>query len=154
LKKLELLRKKIFNPHRVVECTTDLSDLQKADIIISCTNTNDPILFSNHIHPEKKVFIIDIAVPGSVAEEVKSLENVVFCKNASTVYLPDEPDFLISTHTPAGKVFCCAAEVMLAALYDVQLPLKGHLDSESVKAMMQLGIMEGFLNMKTYALSV
>lgn len=154
MKKLELLRKKIFTPNRSVECTTDLFDLQKADIIISCTNSNDPLIFPHHIQPDHKTFIIDIAVPGSVSEDVKHMKNVQFCKEASTVYMPDEPDFLISTHTPVGKVFCCAAEVMLAALYDVQLPLKGHVNPQSIKEMRNLAIKEGLFNKKEYAPSV
>lgn len=154
LKKLQLLRKRIFAPTRAVEYTTDLFHLQKADIIISCTNTNDPLIFPHHIHPQQKVFIIDIAVPGSVSDEVKKMKNVLFCQEASTVFLPDEPDFLISTHTPVGKVFCCAAEVMLAALYDVQLPLKGHVHPAAIKEMMKLGIAEGLFNKKEYASSV
>ena len=151
LKKLEQLKKKLFSPDQKVSISTDLFDLKNADIIISCTNTNDPIIFSYHIHPDKKVFIIDIAVPGSVAEEVKQMSQVVFCKDASTVYLPHDPAFAISTHTPAGKVFCCAAEVMLAALYDVQLPLKGHIQSESIRLLMKLGVLENLFNKKSYA---
>jgi predicted amino acid dehydrogenase len=150
-KKLEQLRKKIFSSDRSVDCTTDLFQLQNADIIISCTNTNDPLIFPHHIHPYKRVFIMDIAVPGSVAEDVKQMANVNFGKEASTACLPDDPEFLISTHTPAGKVFCCAAEVMLAALYDVQLPLKGHVNPESIKAMMKLAIREGLFNKTAYA---
>lgn len=154
LKKLELVRKKTFPSNRSVTCSTDLFSLQEADIIISCTNTNDPLIFTHHIDPCHKVFIIDIAIPGSVSEEVKQMSNVQFCMDASTVYVPHEPELLISTHTPAGKVFCCAAEVMLAALYDVQLPLKGHLDPESIKAMMRMAIKEGFFKKGKYAPSL
>jgi acetylornithine/succinyldiaminopimelate/putrescine aminotransferase/predicted amino acid dehydrogenase/acyl-coenzyme A synthetase/AMP-(fatty) acid ligase len=153
-KKLELLRKKNFSREQDVECSADLFLLRKADIIISCTNTNDPLLFPHHIDPGKKVFIIDIAVPGSVAEEVKQLKNVQFCAEASTVFLPDDPDMLISTHTPAGKVFCCAAEVMLAALYQVNFPLKGHIQPAAIKAMMELAVREGIFTKKEYATPV
>ncbi len=154
MKKLDQMRSTVFGPDRNVVCTTDLLDLQRANIIVSCTNTNDPLIFPHHIHPTEKVFIIDIAVPGSVTEAVKQMKNVEFCKDASTVYLPDDPDFSISSHTPAGKVFCCAAEVMLAALYDVRLQLKGHVHPESIKTMMHLAKMEGLLTKKEYVPSV
>jgi len=150
-KKLERLRKKNFSTEQKVECSTDLFSLHKADIIICCTNTNDPLVFPDHISRDKKVFIIDIAVPGSVAEKVKQLKQVIFCSEASTVYLPDDPDLLISTHTPAGKVFCCAAEVMLAALYPVKFPLKGHIQPASIKGMKELAIKEGFFKKREYA---
>lgn len=150
-KKLELLRKKVFGKDRCVECTTDLFRLQDADIIISCTNTNDPIIFAHHIAAGRKVFIIDLAVPGSVADEVKRMPLVQFCRDASTVFMHHETDFLISTHTPKGKVFCCAGEVMLAALHNVQLPLRGHVNPASIKAMMKLGIEEGIFKTNAYA---
>jgi predicted amino acid dehydrogenase len=150
LKKLELLRNKVFGPYQQVTGTTDLFRLQDADIIISCTNTNDPLIFPHHIAAGKKVFIIDLAVPGSVADEVKRLPQVQFCRDASTVFMHHEPDFLISTHTPKGKVFCCAGEVMLAALHDVELPLRGQVHPDSIKAMMQLGKEEGIFKTNAY----
>jgi predicted amino acid dehydrogenase len=151
IRKLELLRKKLFSPERSVHCTNDLFALQHADILVSCTSTNDPLIFSYHIHPDKKVFIIDIAVPGSVSEEVKKMPNVEFYREASTVYLPDDPAFLISTHTPAGKIFCCAAEAILAALYEVREPLKGHIQPACIRRMMELGVKEDLFNKKVYA---
>ncbi|HJW29879.1 MAG TPA: hypothetical protein VJ508_11640, partial [Saprospiraceae bacterium] len=150
-KKLELLRNKLFARDRKVLCTTDLFDLKNADIIISCTNTNDPLLFPHHLDAGKPYFIIDIAVPGSVSGEVKRMKNVQFCKEASTVFMPDDPDFVISTHTPVGKIFCCAAEALVAALYDVRLPLKGHLKPEAIKLMMELGQLESLFNQPEYA---
>jgi predicted amino acid dehydrogenase len=151
MKKLQLLRKKIFADERLVTCTTDLFQLKKADIIISCTNTNDPLIFSHHIDAAKKVFVIDIAVPGAVAEEVKQQRNVIYCKEASTVSLPDDPEFVISSHTAPGKIFCCAAEALLAAMYDVKLPLKGHVRAESIKKMLELAAYENMFNRKEYA---
>lgn len=149
-KKLIRMQQKLFGSARQVHCSTDLFELSKADIIISCTNTNDPIIFPQHINPGKNVFIIDIAVPASVAAEVKEMEKVVFCKEASTMYLPEDESFAISTHTPVGKVFCCAAEVMLAALHDVNCQLKGHIQSESIKTMMELGRKENMFTKPVY----
>ncbi len=150
LKKLEQLRAKVYSPERRILCTTDLFLLKDSDIIISCTSTNDPVIFAHHINPDKKVFMIDIAVPGSVSDEVRKQKNVIFCSEASTVYLPDDPDLVISTHTPVGKIFCCAAEVILAALYDIRLPLKGHIQPESIKRMMELAEREGIFNRRQY----
>lgn len=151
LKKLEILKQKLFKAEREVISTTDHFKLSQADIIISCTSSNDPLIFSYHINPAKKVFIIDIAIPGSVSTEVKTMENVEFCTNASTITLIDDPQFLISTHTPEGKVFCCAGEVMLAALHDVQLPLKGHINPASIREMLRLATIEQFFKPGKYA---
>jgi acetylornithine/succinyldiaminopimelate/putrescine aminotransferase/acyl-coenzyme A synthetase/AMP-(fatty) acid ligase len=149
-KKLNRMKQNLFGAGQPVTCSTDLFELKQADIIISCTNTNDPIIFPHHLSRDKKVFIIDIAVPGSVAGQVKQMENVMFCREASTMYLPDDPSFAISTHTPVGKVFCCAAEVILAALYDVDVPLKGHIHPAAIKEMMQLGVKENMFQKPVY----
>jgi acetylornithine/succinyldiaminopimelate/putrescine aminotransferase/acyl-coenzyme A synthetase/AMP-(fatty) acid ligase/predicted amino acid dehydrogenase len=154
LKKLELLKRKLFDESTRVEITNDFFRIREADILVSCTNTNDPLIFEHHINPLKKLFIIDLAVPSSVADEVKRISNVEFCKEASTVYLPGDPDLLVSTHTPKGKIFCCAAEVMLATLYDVQLPLKGHIHPDSIREMMRLAEMEGLFKQVMNATAV
>jgi acetylornithine/succinyldiaminopimelate/putrescine aminotransferase len=154
LNKLERLRQSLFSNDRRVVCTTDLFALREANIILSCTNTNDPLIFAHHLDPEEQVFIIDIAVPGAVSDEVRELPNVEFNRDASTVYLPDDPGIAISTHTPVGKVFCCAAEVMLAAMYDVRLPLVGHVHPASIKKMMELAMREGLFDKKSYALPI
>lgn len=154
IKRLEILKKKIKYGEQEIMCTTDHFKLEQADIIISCTSSNDPLVFPYHINQDKKVFIIDIAVPGSVSNEVKAMANVEFCMDASTIILKDDPDFLISTHTPKGKVFCCAGEVMLAALHQVQSPLKGHIDAASIKEMLELGILEQFFKPGIYATPV
>jgi predicted amino acid dehydrogenase len=154
LKKLELLKRKLFDESTCVEITNDFFRIREADILVSCTNTNDPLIFAHHVDASKKLFIIDLAVPSSVADEVKKISNVEFCKEASTVYLPGDPDFLVSTHTPKGKIFCCAAEVMLAALYDVQLPLKGHIHPDSIREMMRLAEMEGLFKQVANATAV
>jgi hypothetical protein len=109
------------------------------------------LVFSNHVHPDKNVFIIDISVPGSVDESVKKKANVEFCQEASSVYLPMNPDFAISTHTPIGKIFCCGAEAILAGLYDLRTSMKGHLNENQIKLLMNLAIQEGMFENLVYA---
>jgi predicted amino acid dehydrogenase len=133
---------------RTVLCTEDLFSLQNANIIICCTNTNDPIIFAHHLSPEKAVYIIDIAVPPALSAEAGNLHNVTMCKKASAVALPQNPELLISSHTEKGTIFCCAGEVLLDALYKTDLALKGHIDSEAVKTLYQLAQKEGFFEEK------
>lgn len=129
---------------RTVLCTDDLFSLQNADVVICCTNTNDPILFPHHLSVEKTVFVIDIAVPPALSAEAANLPNVTVCKKASAVSLPQNPELQISSHTEEGKIFCCAGEVLLDALYKTEHALNGHIDPEEVKTLYQLAQKEGF----------
>lgn len=143
-KRLQKIKEKLSTINQKVEYTADLFELRRADIIICCTNTNDPIVFPHHIRKDTQVFVIDISVPNAVSEEVKKLENIYFCKEASSVYLQGSPELLFSSHTPVGKTFCCAAESILCALYDLQLPLKGHINKDTVRELIPLAIEQGF----------
>ena len=147
-KRLDKLRNKISNKNNKVKCTNDLFELRYADIIICCANTNDHIIYPHHIQSDNQVFIIDISVPSAVADEVKKLENVIFCKEASSVYLHDNPYLLFSTHTPVGKTFCCAGESILYGLNNLQTPMKGHIHKEAVQEFVQLAITENFFKLK------
>ena len=149
-KRLLRLKEKMSTQKCQVECTTDLFELRNSDIIICCVNTNDPIIFPYHIRNDKPVFIIDISVPGAVSQEVKGLKNVIFCKEASSAFLKENPDLLMSSHTPAGKIFCCAAESILYALYELNFSMKGHINKEAVKKLIPLGIKEGFFKKQQY----
>lgn len=143
-KRLSQLKAKLSANNPCIETTTNLFELNRADVIISCSNTNDPIIFAHHINRNKPVFILDVAVPCSVSEEVKEMSNVYFCRQASSVTIPGSPELLISSHTPAGKIFCCAAESIICALYDLQLPLKGHINKATVEKLIPLALKEGF----------
>jgi acetylornithine/succinyldiaminopimelate/putrescine aminotransferase/predicted amino acid dehydrogenase/long-subunit acyl-CoA synthetase (AMP-forming) len=134
--------------------TGDIFEIRKADVIICCVNTNDPIIFPHHISTSRQVFIIDMSVPYAVAEDVKNMANIVFCYQASSVFLQGTPGLLISSHTPVSKIFCCAGESILTALYNLQLPMKGHIDRNSVEALIPFAEQEGFFNSCDYEFSV
>ena len=121
-----------------VRLETDLKSLASCDVILITTNTNDPIIFKHHLSRRKKVLIADNSVPAAVAEEVLSMPNVMNLPFASYVRMPDDPDFLISTYTPRGTAFCCAAEGILCALEPVPFPLRGKITAEAVQFIAQL----------------
>ncbi len=149
-KKLQRLKNLLSSQYLRVRCSTDMFELKKADAIICCANTNDPIVFPHHIRKDKPVFIIDISVPHAVSDAVRKMGNVLICKDASSVWLPDDPRFIMSTHSPAGKVFCCTAESILCGLYNLQTPLKGHINKESVLQLIKVAEEEGFFRKIVY----
>lgn len=131
------------NPMAKIESDDDLFSLEKADVIICCTNTNDPVIFPHHVNKSNPVFVIDISVPSGVACGVRCLPNVNFSKGSGFVNLPGNED-LFSSHTPPGGIFCCAGEVMLDGLYKTKFSLKGRLETEAVNAFMQMAREQSF----------
>jgi acetylornithine/succinyldiaminopimelate/putrescine aminotransferase/long-subunit acyl-CoA synthetase (AMP-forming)/predicted amino acid dehydrogenase len=153
-KRLQRLVRDLKSNNINVSVTSDLFELKKADVIICCVNTNDAVIFSHHVNDSKPVFIIDISVPNAVSEDVKNLDNVIFCKEASSVYMAANPEIVISTHTPKGKIFCCAGETILYAIHKLNLPMKGHIHKESVRELLRRAEKEGFFNREPYEATV
>ncbi|HLP71406.1 MAG TPA: aminotransferase class III-fold pyridoxal phosphate-dependent enzyme [Bacteroidales bacterium] len=143
-KRLLKLKNEMEKKGLTVSATTDLFELKKADVIICCVNTNDPVVFRHHLNETRPVFIIDISVPHAVSEDVRQMNNVAFCNDASSVRICDAASLLISSHTPEGKFFCCAGETILYALHKPDLQLKGHIRHQSVSGLINLAVKEGF----------
>jgi predicted amino acid dehydrogenase len=129
-----------------VTATTDLFELKKADVVVCCVNTNDPVIFRHHLNSSEPVYIIDISVPSTVSDDVRELSNVEFCKEASSIRLFDDPGISISSHTPKGKIFCCAGESILYALHKLDLQGRGHIRKDVVLGLLPLAEREGFFD--------
>jgi len=123
----------------------DLSLLKRCNIIIAATNTNDPVIFPNHINQNKPVIISDLSIPRAVSEDVFEMGNVIPVNLASYIVLPEEPEFVMSSHTPKGTVFCCAAEAILNGLEPIECNLKGKISLEAVHEVTRLAEKYHFL---------
>jgi acetylornithine/succinyldiaminopimelate/putrescine aminotransferase/predicted amino acid dehydrogenase/acyl-coenzyme A synthetase/AMP-(fatty) acid ligase len=126
-----------------LETSTDLRPLKRCDIISVSTNTNDPIVFPHHLKDREPVLISDVSIPSALAAAVAGLPNVTTLPFASYVTLPEDPDFVISSHTPRGAVFCCAAEAMLCGLETLDVPLKGRITPEAIDRVTDLARKHG-----------
>jgi acetylornithine/succinyldiaminopimelate/putrescine aminotransferase/predicted amino acid dehydrogenase/acyl-coenzyme A synthetase/AMP-(fatty) acid ligase len=143
----------------VLETAVDLRPLKQCDIISVSTNTNDPIIFPHHLKDREPVLISDVSIPSALAAGVAALPNVTTLPFASYVALPEDPDFVISSHTPRGTAFCCAAEAMLCGLESPDVPLKGRITLEAIDAVTalarkhrlfeKLGPVEGFQSVRS-----
>ncbi|MEI7726385.1 MAG: aminotransferase class III-fold pyridoxal phosphate-dependent enzyme [Bacteroidota bacterium] len=146
------------SPGIVIETSTDLSRLKTADIIVICANTNDPLIYPHHISNEKPVIISDLSVPSALAKETASMPNVISMPFAAYVCMPDDPKAVISSLSPAGTVFCCAAEAMIGGLEPCPFPLKGHLLPESLRRISEMAEKQGLFNhlgrIKSYKVTV
>jgi acetylornithine/succinyldiaminopimelate/putrescine aminotransferase/predicted amino acid dehydrogenase/acyl-coenzyme A synthetase/AMP-(fatty) acid ligase len=158
-RQMELVKGLLAEPNQKIEIlsTQNLAETKKADVIVICTNTNDPIVFPHHIASDKPVIISDLSVPSAVSEEVKLLPNVTVLPFVSYIRLPEDPHVVISPISPPGTVFCCAGEAVLLGMEPFTEPLKGKITPQAVKKMTGLADQYGFFHsiesMKSYKTS-
>ncbi|MBI4511644.1 MAG: aminotransferase class III-fold pyridoxal phosphate-dependent enzyme [Deltaproteobacteria bacterium] len=130
-----------------VQVGTDLHLLRACHVVTVATSTNEPLVFPHHLATGHPVLIADVSVPSAVSPLVQGMPNVRVVPFAGTVAVPSAPDFVVSSHTPEGSTFCCAAEVMLLGLAPEEtrdLRLVGDIDPQSVAALDALGERLGF----------
>jgi acetylornithine/succinyldiaminopimelate/putrescine aminotransferase/acyl-coenzyme A synthetase/AMP-(fatty) acid ligase/predicted amino acid dehydrogenase len=121
-----------------LEIATDFSPLKQCDVITVATNTSDPVIFPHHLNTKTPVFISDMSVPSAISRDVAEMKNVTNVPFVSYITLPEDPDFIISSYTPKGSVFCCAAEAILCALERVPISLKGKISPEAIAVITRL----------------
>jgi acetylornithine/succinyldiaminopimelate/putrescine aminotransferase/predicted amino acid dehydrogenase/acyl-coenzyme A synthetase/AMP-(fatty) acid ligase len=119
-----------------VETAADFGPLRGCDVIAVASNTSDPIIFPHHLKKKGPVLIADVSVPSALSEGVARLDNVKTLPFASYITLPEDPDFVISSHTPRGAIFCCAAETMLCGLEALDVPLRGRISADAIALVM------------------
>lgn len=121
----------------VIDIAEDLNDLNTCDVIIAATNTAEPIIFNHHVHAEKTVVIADLSEPSAIAQTVSGPNIHVF--QTGFVTLPQDPDFVLSAHSPMGTSFACAAEGILMGLEpQPDLVLCGDVESNNVLRLQRL----------------
>jgi len=153
-RRLEALRDEIAESRRSlgapaprVDISTELTSLRDCNLIVIATNSNEPLVYPNHVTAARTVVIGDLSVPPAVSSEVTAMQNVHLVPFTGTVVVPGEPDFVMSSHTAPGTVFCCGAEAMLLGLEPDaarNLSLIGRLDPEAIMALDRLGMAHGF----------
>ncbi|MFZ9028350.1 MAG: aminotransferase class III-fold pyridoxal phosphate-dependent enzyme [Crocinitomicaceae bacterium] len=134
--------------------STEFKALKVCDIIVIATNTSDPIVFKHHLPEDRNVIITDVSVPSAVHKSVYQMENVTYLPFSSFIQLPYDSDFLMSSVTPAGTTFCCAAESILCGLEPNNIVLKGNIPHHAVDEIILLaekhGLFENVHSIKSF----
>jgi acetylornithine/succinyldiaminopimelate/putrescine aminotransferase/predicted amino acid dehydrogenase/acyl-coenzyme A synthetase/AMP-(fatty) acid ligase len=128
----------------ILETVADVRPLKQCDVIAVASNTNDPIVFPHLLKDRGPVLIADVSIPSALSAEVARMEHVKTLPFASYIVLPEDPDFVISSHTPKGAAFCCAAEAMLCGLEPLDVPLRGRITAEAITLVMDRALKQGF----------
>jgi acetylornithine/succinyldiaminopimelate/putrescine aminotransferase/predicted amino acid dehydrogenase/acyl-coenzyme A synthetase/AMP-(fatty) acid ligase len=140
LKKLvrNLRLKKHISSDIKIEITTDFSPLKNCNIIVVMTNSNDPLIFQHHLSETHPVYIFDVSVPSAIAPDIKEMKNVTIIPFTSYISLPEDPEFVLSSCSPAGTVLCCAGEAILCGLETVNLSLRGNITFRGIQKIIRL----------------
>lgn len=125
-----------------IKISTDSADMRECNIIVVATATGKPIVFPQHLHPEREILLADLSVPSSVSREALDMPNVKKIPIGGTVSLPGEPDFVLHPLVEQGTVFCCSAEGMLLGLEPEKtagLSLKGDIEQKAIDILEEIG---------------
>ncbi len=127
-----------------VSIAEDLQALRDRPIVVTATNSADPVILPDHLAGDRKVLICDLAVPGDVHPAAARLSNVTLV-SGGRVQLPDgqAPD-LPGLRLPPGIVYSCMAETILLGFEPgAPTPSYGGLNAAGVLAARDLALRHG-----------
>jgi predicted amino acid dehydrogenase len=97
-----------------VSVSTNMTDLKRADVIITVSNTIDAIIRPHHL--KSGAVVCDVARPRDVSRRVVEERNDVLVIEGGMVEVPGKVNFNFNFGFPPGMAFACMAETMILAL--------------------------------------
>ncbi|CAM3923162.1 aminotransferase class III-fold pyridoxal phosphate-dependent enzyme [Nocardiopsis rhodophaea] len=128
-----------------VSIAEDLDALRDCPIVVSATNSADPVILPDHLAGDQKVLVCDLAVPGDVHPAVAGMPNVTLV-SGGRIQLPglQTPHFPGIT-LPPGILYSCMAETILLGFEpETKIPSYGGLSSAGVLAARDLAARHDF----------
>ncbi|WP_314219531.1 aminotransferase class III-fold pyridoxal phosphate-dependent enzyme [Streptomyces zaehneri] len=128
-----------------VSIADDLDALRDCPVVVSATNSSDPVISPHHLADDRKVLVCDLAVPGDVHPAAAGLPNVTLV-SGGRIQLPgvQTPHFPGIT-LPPGILYSCLAETILLGFEPTTpSPSYGGLTSAGVLAARDLAVRHGF----------
>jgi predicted amino acid dehydrogenase len=127
-----------------VSIAEDLEALRDCPIVVSATNSADPVILPNHLAGDRKVLVCDLAVPGDVHPAVASLSNVTLVSGGRIQLPGGQSPILPGITLPPGVVYSCLAETILLGFEPgTKSPSYGGLSVEGVLAARDLAVRHG-----------
>ncbi len=128
-----------------VVSTSDYGFLKEANIIISSSNTPEPIVFP-HMLGKGPIVINDIAVPADIDQSVTEERDDVTVLSGGLVKLPFNPDFKLGgVPLDSGYAFACMAETILMGLTGIGENYSyGKISKSQVKKINEIAKIHGF----------
>ncbi len=134
-----------FPDHPPIKVATDIYCLKNARIILTATNSSEPVIYPEMLGDEK-VIINDVSVPVDTHPSVLEKENVVMIRGG-IVKLPMNPDLKIEgLELEPGVLFACMTEAVLLAFEKTGAHFSyGKIDRRQVKQIMEIAHRHGFV---------
>ena len=128
-----------------LEVSESMEALRSCSLIVSASNSAEPVIYSQHLGPQRTV-ICDISLPPDVAGEVRLNRKDVVVLKGGVVRLPCDPDLIIpGVPLAPGHVFACMAETLLMGLEGIQdHGSYGQLTPERVAWALEMADKQGF----------
>jgi predicted amino acid dehydrogenase len=100
--------------HAEVQASTDMQDLQQADIVLTVTNAISTVIEPHHL--KSGAIICDVARPRDVSRQVVEERNDILVIEGGMVKVPGPVDFNFNFGFPPGMSYACMAETIILAL--------------------------------------
>ncbi len=97
-----------------ISVSTDLSDLSKAQLILTVSSATQTIIDPDHLSPG--CVVCDVARPRDVSAKVASIRKDVLIIDGGMVDVPGNVNFNFDFGFPPGKAYACMAETIALAL--------------------------------------
>jgi predicted amino acid dehydrogenase len=97
-----------------VQLSTNMLDLQQAELVLTVTNTIEAIIESHHL--KSGAIVCDVARPRDVSRRVVEERNDILVIEGGMVKVPGPVNFNFDFGFPPGMAFACMAETITLAL--------------------------------------
>lgn len=114
IERLQQIERQVDGGEAQVSCTTDLSAIKQADVVLTVTSAVEPIVEPHHLKPG--AVVCDVARPRNVSRRVAERRDDVLVIDGGIVDMPGEVDFGFDFGLPHGKAYACMAETAILAL--------------------------------------
>jgi predicted amino acid dehydrogenase len=127
-----------------VRISTDLNELQQADLILTVTNAIHAVIEPHHL--KSGAVICDVARPRDVSRQVVEERDDVLVIEGGMVRVPGQVNFNFDFGFPPGMAFACMAETMTLALegYYESYTLGKEITLKQVQTMYNMATRHGF----------
>jgi predicted amino acid dehydrogenase len=127
-----------------ISIAENLEALRDCPIVMTATNSADPVILPNHLAGDRSVLLCDLAVPGDVHPAVENLANVTLVSGGRIKLPLEQAPHYPGITLPPGIVYSCMAETILLG-FEPQTPSPsfGSLSVAGVLAARDLAVRHG-----------
>ena len=134
----------LINTQTEVQLSTNMQDIQRADMVLTVTNAIDSVIEPHHL--KSGTVVCDVARPRDVSRWVVEKRDDVLVIDGGMVSVPGPVNFNFDFGFPPGKAYACMAETIILALegHYKSYTLGKDITLEQVEVMDRMATKHGF----------